>query len=96
MTDVMSVKFRCVFVACSVAWLAVRPGDGGVGGAVDKERGGGGGDRRDTWEGRACCQPAGPLNPTALGKGCVCVCLGMCVCERECVDCVCLAEICQF
>lgn len=46
-------------------------------------------DRRDTWEGRACCQPAGPLNPTALGKGCVSA--------RACVYvCVCLVEICQF
>lgn len=39
MTDVISVKFRCIFLACSVAWLAVRPGYGGVGGALNKGRG---------------------------------------------------------
>lgn len=39
MTDVISVKFRCICLACSVAWLAVRPGYGGVGGALNKGRG---------------------------------------------------------
>ena len=57
------------------------------------------------------CQPAGPLNPTALGKGpvcvcvcvCVCICVCVCVCVYMCVCvcvCVCVlvlfSEICQF
>lgn len=54
----IDVKFRCVLLADLASW---------------QTRGGGavGGDRRDTWERRVCCQPAGPLNPIALGKGCV-------------------------
>lgn len=35
----IEVKFRCVLLACSVSWMAGRPGVGGVGGAV--KRGGG-------------------------------------------------------